>query len=198
MSSQKHLPSPDRSFAPLAINTFGQQSRRVFAEGSCDVTSLAVSAGVSQEIKSLLRATVVRMISFAPSTRHIDVMIVAAHSSSGKGARRSSSCNEHRIDDDRSPPQTNRTSSISRDSKINMRSRLALVFGCYRCSGRSFERPEIPSAKNDLTSIAYGFRTKSAQSGGLETDDRRERISGPARCVAVRSFAPRGRGCWRF
>jgi hypothetical protein len=41
-------------------------------------------------------------------------------------------------------------------------------------------------------SIASEFRTKSAQSEGLETNGRRERILGFERCVAVRRFRREG------
>ena len=54
------------------------------------------------------------------------------------------------------------------------------------------------AAKSDSKSVAYEFRTKSAQSGGLETNGRRERISGLGRCVAVRRFSREARGYWRF
>lgn len=54
----------------------------------------------------------------------------------------------------------------------------------------------LPDAKSGSTSIAYEFRTKSAQSGGLETNGPRERISGLDGPVAVRRFAREARGYW--
>src|SRR5262245_59935238 len=52
--------------------------------------------------------------------------------------------------------------------------------------------------KNDSISIAYEFRTKSGKSGGLETNGRRERISGHCRGVEVWRFVREGRGYWGF
>lgn len=43
--------------------------------------------------------------------------------------------------------------------------------------------------ENDSISTTYEFRTNSAQSGGLEKNRRRERISGLGRCSAVRRSA---------
>jgi hypothetical protein len=43
--------------------------------------------------------------------------------------------------------------------------------------------------ENDSISTTYEFRTNSAQSGGLEKNSRRERISGLGRCSAVRRSA---------
>ena len=51
---------------------------------------------------------------------------------------------------------------------------------------------------NDSKSVAYEFRTKSAQSGGLETNGPRERISGLGRRFAVWRFTREARGYWRF
>jgi len=51
---------------------------------------------------------------------------------------------------------------------------------------------EVWHTKTDSISIAYEFRTKSAQSGGLEKNGRRERILGLGRCVAVRRFVREG------
>ena len=67
------------------------------------------------------------------------------------------------------------------------------------CAPRCFSKSaEPPFAKNDLVSIACESRTKSPQSGGLETNGRRERISGRGRLVAVRRFVRDPRGYWRF
>ena len=46
--------------------------------------------------------------------------------------------------------------------------------------------------KSDSKSITYGFRTKSAQSGGLEKIGPRDEILGLRRSVAVRRFAREG------
>ena len=46
----------------------------------------------------------------------------------------------------------------------------------------------LASRKSDSKSAAYENRTKSAQSGGLETNGPRERISGPDGLNAVRRF----------
>jgi hypothetical protein len=50
--------------------------------------------------------------------------------------------------------------------------------------------------KSGSKSAAYEFRTKSAQSGGLETKGRRERNSGLSRPIAVRRFVRETRGYW--
>jgi hypothetical protein len=89
-------------------------------------------------------------------------------------------------------PQTSRTGSVPRDSKTAARSMLALDFGSPRCSKRSFKKPEVRLTKNGSISIAYEFCTKSAKSGALEKNGRRERILGLGRCVAVRRFAREG------
>jgi hypothetical protein len=57
---------------------------------------------------------------------------------------------------------------------------------------------EVCVTKSDSKLVAYEFRTKSAQSGGLETNGRRERNSGLKRCVTVRRFAREARGYWGF
>jgi hypothetical protein len=43
--------------------------------------------------------------------------------------------------------------------------------------------------KNDSISITYEFRTKSAQSGGLENNGQRAGILGLGNSIAVRRFA---------
>ena len=50
--------------------------------------------------------------------------------------------------------------------------------------------------KSDSKSVAYEFRTKSAQSGGLETNGPRERISGFGGCLTVRRSLGKARGYW--
>jgi hypothetical protein len=69
------------------------------------------------------------------------------------------------------------------------RSTFALVFWLLALSERSFEGAEIRLTKNDSISTAYEFRTKSAQSGGLEKNGWREGIAGTSRSVAVWRFA---------
>src|SRR5437660_1353906 len=71
---------------------------------------------------------------------------------------------------------------------------LALDFGCSRCPDISCESAEICVTKSDSKSAAYEFRTESAQSGALEKNRPRDRISGHGRCGAVRRFA-RERPC---
>jgi hypothetical protein len=51
---------------------------------------------------------------------------------------------------------------------------------------------EVRLTKSDSISIAYEFRTKCAQSGGLEKSGRRERILRLCRGVAVRRFVCEG------
>ena len=51
---------------------------------------------------------------------------------------------------------------------------------------------EVAIGKRDSKSVGYENRTKSVESGGSETNGRRERISGLGRCVAVRRFAREG------
>jgi hypothetical protein len=58
------------------------------------------------------------------------------------------------------------------------------------------ESAEVAVSKSDSKSGAYEFRTKSTQSGGLETDGHRERGSGLSRRVAVRRFVPEARSYW--
>jgi hypothetical protein len=58
------------------------------------------------------------------------------------------------------------------------------------------ESAEVAVSKSDSKSGGYEFRTKSTQSGGLETDGHRERGSGLSRRVAVRRFVPEARSYW--
>ena len=74
----------------------------------------------------------------------------------------------------------------------------ALDSGCSRYPAIFLQSAEVGVSKNDSKSVAYEFRTKSAQSGGLETNGRRERISGLSRRGAVRRFSREARGYWRF
>ncbi len=55
---------------------------------------------------------------------------------------------------------------------------------------------EVAVAESDSKSEAYEFRTKSAQSGGLETNGRRERILGLSQRPAVQRFVREARGYW--
>ena len=57
---------------------------------------------------------------------------------------------------------------------------------------------EVGIAKNGSISATYEMRTKSAKCGGLEINGPRERVSGLTPGIAVRRFAPRARGYWRF
>ena len=63
----------------------------------------------------------------------------------------------------------------------------------------SLQSAEVGVSKNDLKSVAYEIRTKSAKSGGLETNGPRERISGlrqaPPQCGG---FHAKARRYWAF
>jgi hypothetical protein len=67
-----------------------------------------------------------------------------------------------------------------------------------RYSAVSLQSAEVVIPKSDSKSVAYEFRTKSAQSGGLETNGRRETDLGLGQRVAMRSFAREAGGYWRF
>ena len=60
------------------------------------------------------------------------------------------------------------------------------------------QSPEVAIPKVDSKSVAYEIRTKSGQSGGLETNEPRERIFAPDGLRAVRRFEGEARGYWRF
>jgi hypothetical protein len=51
-----------------------------------------------------------------------------------------------------------------------------LDFSCSRYPAISLQSAEVAVAKSESKSIAYEFRTKTAKSGALETNGRRERI----------------------
>jgi hypothetical protein len=70
--------------------------------------------------------------------------------------------------------------SLSRDSAIILQS------------------AKVRVAEKDSKSSAYENRTKSTQSGGLETNSARDRISDCGRSAAVRRFLHEARGYWRF
>ena len=93
-------------------------------------------------------------------------------------------------------PPTSRTGAIPRDSKTAARSALALASDCSRCPEISCESAEVRLLKSGLKSAAHEFRTKSAQSGGLETNGRRDGISCLSRRAAVRRFVREARGNW--
>jgi hypothetical protein len=57
---------------------------------------------------------------------------------------------------------------------------------------------EAAAAKSESKSITYEIRTKSAKSGGLETNAPRETISGPESVSAVRRLSHEGPGLLRF
>jgi hypothetical protein len=70
--------------------------------------------------------------------------------------------------------------------------------GRSRYPAISLQSAEVAIPKSDLKSAAYEIRTKSAKSGALETNGRRERISGHRRGVEVRRFSREARGYWAF
>jgi hypothetical protein len=72
----------------------------------------------------------------------------------------------------------------------------ALRSGCSRSPAISLQSAEVTVAESDSKSGAYEFRTKSAQSGGLETNGGRERISDLSRHAAVRRFSREACGYW--
>lgn len=51
---------------------------------------------------------------------------------------------------------------------------------------------EVQPAKNDIFSVPYEIRTKSAKSRGLEKEGRKDQILGFRRGAAVQSFAREG------
>ena len=73
---------------------------------------------------------------------------------------------------------------------------LVLDPSCSRYPVISLQSAELTAAKSDSKSVAYEFRTKSAQSGGLETNGRGETISGLRDRVAVRRFVREAHGYW--
>ena len=95
------------------------------------------------------------------------------------------------------PPTTKEgTGSVPRESKIIAPSKCLLDSSCSRCRKLSCESGGIERTKTDSKSVAYEFRTKSAQSGGSETDGPRERISGSGGFLAVRRSLDNARGYW--
>jgi hypothetical protein len=61
----------------------------------------------------------------------------------------------------------------------------------YPCEVRRFI-----VVKSDSKTAAYEIRTKSGESGGLETKGRRDRVTGLGRPIAVRRFVREARGYW--
>lgn len=87
-------------------------------------------------------------------------------------------------------------SSAPRDSKTPAISALPFAPSHSRSPAISVQNAEVAALKSDSKSVAYENRTKSAKCGGLETNGRRERISGPDGCVSVRRFTREARGYW--
>ena len=79
---------------------------------------------------------------------------------------------------------------------VTTRCMLGLVPSRFRQSGISFQSAEIDISKSGSKSVVYEFRTKSAQSGALETNGRRDGILGLSRHAVVRRFACKARGYW--
>ena len=95
------------------------------------------------------------------------------------------------------PPTANEQNQLNTERlETAAQSTPALKPGCSRCPKISFESAEVGGAKSGSISVAYEFRTKSAQSGGSETNGPRERNSGLGGCVAVRRFVREARGYW--
>ena len=84
------------------------------------------------------------------------------------------------------------TTSIPRGAKTIEKSVPALDFSSSRYSVISLQSTEVAVSKNDSKSVACEIRTKSAKSGGLETNRPRERISGLDRGAEVRRFSCEG------
>jgi hypothetical protein len=82
--------------------------------------------------------------------------------------------------------------SIPRGAKTIDKSVPVLDFSSSRYSVISLQSAEVTVPKNDSKSVAYEIRTKSAKSGGLETNGPRERISGHAGGVEVPMFLREG------
>jgi transposase-like protein len=83
-------------------------------------------------------------------------------------------------------------------TRINsVQSTLALECSCSRLSKRSCEKGGGCLTENESISMAYEFRTKSAQSGGLETNGRRDTFLGLGRNVSQASGECWARTGWR-
>ena len=101
----------------------------------------------------------------------------------GSSAYRSQTFSNWRSTDHSPTPRVSKTAAQSTPELARSRSRYSAI---------SLQSAEVAVPKSDSISIAYEFRTKSAKSGGLETNGRRERISGLSRGVAVRRFSREG------
>src|SRR5205807_2100546 len=75
------------------------------------------------------------------------------------------------------------------NARVGFRSLSVLQVNCRKVR-------RLGSSKNGSISMTYEFRTKSAQSGGLENNGCTERISGLGGSVAVRRFVCEARGYW--
>jgi hypothetical protein len=89
-----------------------------------------------------------------------------------------------------------KNSSTPRESKTAAQSTIVLDFRFSRYPAMSLQSAEVATTKSDSKSVAYEFRTKSAKSGALETNRRRERILGLSGVIAVRRFSREARGYW--
>jgi hypothetical protein len=89
-----------------------------------------------------------------------------------------------------------KTGSAPGGSKNAAQSRSALDRGRPRYSANVLQSAKARIAKTVSISITSEFRTESKQSGGLETNRPRERISGLSRCGTVRRFCARSPCYW--
>ena len=88
--------------------------------------------------------------------------------------------------------------SALRDEKTAAQSTPEFAPSRSRYPAIILQSAEVGIAKNDSKSAAYENRTKSAQSGGLETNGPRERISGLTGSTQCGGFRAKARGYWRF
>ncbi|OPH83873.1 hypothetical protein B2M20_04685 [Nitrobacter vulgaris] len=82
--------------------------------------------------------------------------------------------------------------STPRDRKILVQSTPTLDSNCSRYSAVSLQSAEACISEIASKSTAYEIRTKSPQSGGLETNGPGERISALSRRPVVRRFLSEG------
>ena len=101
----------------------------------------------------------------------------------GSSAYRSQTFSNWRSTDHSPTPRESKTAAQSTPQLARSRSRYSAI---------SLQSAEVAVPKSESISTAYEFRTKSAKSGGLETNGRRERILGLSRCLAVRRFSHEG------
>ena len=88
----------------------------------------------------------------------------------GSSAYRSQTFSNWRSTDHSPTPRESKTAAQSTPQLARSRSRYSAI---------SLQSAEVAVPKSESISTAYEFRTKSAKSGGLETNGRRERILGP-------------------